>query len=447
MPIKIGLVSLGCSKNLVDSERMLYKMRKRGYELVTEPGLSDIAVVNTCGFIQSAKEEAIETIIELGKLKAEGTIKKIIITGCLSERYREEAAELFPEADAVVGIGNQEDIIDVIDHVLANERVVEFAPKEKHPLTGDRIISTLPFFAYLKIAEGCDNCCSYCAIPQIRGRFRSVPMEDVLKEANWLAENGVTELIVIAQDTTRYGEDLYGESRLPELLSELCKIDGFKWIRVLYCYPERITDKLLDVIANEPKIVKYMDIPIQHCNGEVLNDMNRPGDEAQLRALIEKIRERVPEIVLRTTLITGFPGETEKQFEELAEFVKDMEFDRLGCFPYSQEEGTVAGEMANQVDEEVRAHRADIIMEQQQIIHSRKNESYLEKTMEAVVEGFDKWAECYFGRTKGDAPDIDGKVFFAGEKGLEIGQYVNIRIIDTLDYDLIGEVIEDESAE
>ncbi len=447
MPVKIGLVSLGCSKNLVDSERMLFKMRKRGYELVTEPGLSDIAVVNTCGFIQSAKEEAIETIIELGKLKAEGTIRKIIVTGCLSERYREEAAELFPEADAVVGIGDQEDIIDVIDHVLANERVVKFAPKEKHPLTGDRIISTLPFFAYLKIAEGCDNCCSYCAIPQIRGRFRSVPMEDVLKEAGWLAENGVTELIVIAQDTTRYGEDLYGESRLPELLTELCKIDGLKWIRVLYCYPERITDKLLHVIASEPKIVKYMDIPIQHCDGEVLNDMNRPGDEAQLRALIEKIRAKVPGIVLRTTLITGFPGETEKQFESLAEFVKDMEFDRLGCFPYSQEENTIAGEMANQVEEDVRAHRADIIMEQQQIIHSRKNESYLDKTMEAVVEGFDKWAECYFGRTRGDAPDIDGKVFFAGENRLEIGQYVNIRITDTLDYDLIGEVIENESAE
>ncbi|MBQ7046413.1 MAG: 30S ribosomal protein S12 methylthiotransferase RimO [Oscillospiraceae bacterium] len=447
MPVKIGLVSLGCSKNLVDSERMLFKMRKGGYELVTEPGLSDIAVVNTCGFIQSAKEEAIETIIELGKLKAEGTIRKIIVTGCLSERYREEAAELFPEADAVVGIGDQEDIIDVIDHVLANERVVKFAPKEKHPLTGDRIISTLPFFAYLKIAEGCDNCCSYCAIPQIRGRFRSVPMEGVLKEAGWLAENGVTELIVIAQDTTRYGEDLYGESRLPELLTELCKIDGLKWIRVLYCYPERITDKLLHVIASEPKIVKYMDIPIQHCDGEVLNDMNRPGDEAQLRALIEKIRAKVPGIVLRTTLITGFPGETEKQFESLAEFVKDMEFDRLGCFPYSQEENTIAGEMANQVDEDVRAHRADIIMEQQQIIHSRQNESYLDKTMEAVVEGFDKWAECYFGRTRGDAPDIDGKVFFAGENRLEIGQYVNIRITDTLDYDLIGEVIENESAE
>lgn len=446
MPIKIGLVSLGCSKNLVDSERMLYKLRKHGYELVTEPGLSDIAVVNTCGFIQSAKEEAIETIIELGKLKNEGKIKKIIITGCLSERYKEEAAELFPEADAVVGIGSEEDIIDVIDRVLANERIVKFPPKEKLPVTGGRIISTLPFFAYLKIAEGCDNCCSYCAIPQIRGGFRSVPMEDILKEAQWLADNSVTELIVIAQDTTRYGEDLYGESKLPDLLEKLCGIDGLKWIRVLYCYPERITDKLLDVIASQPKIVKYMDIPIQHCDEKILRDMNRGGDENTLRTLIEKIRSRIPKIVLRTTLITGFPGETEKQFEGLAQFVRDMEFDRLGCFPYSQEEGTVAGEMENQIDEEIRAHRADIIMEQQQLIHSRKNEALIGKTLEAVVEGFDKWAECWFGRTAGDAPDIDGKVFFTAEEKLAIGQYVSINISDTLDYDLIGEVTKNESS-
>lgn len=447
MSIKIGLVSLGCSKNLVDSERMLYKMRKRGYKLVTEPGLSDIAVVNTCGFIQSAKEEAIETILELGKLKEEGTIKKIIITGCLTERYRQEAAELFPEADAVIGIGNQEDIIDVIDHVLANERIVSFDKKEKLPITGERIISTLPFFAYLKIAEGCDNCCSYCAIPKIRGRFRSVPMEDVIKEARWLSENGVTEIIVIAQDTTRYGEDLYGDSKLPELLEKLCSIEGLRWIRVLYCYPERITDKLLDVIAKQPKIVKYLDIPIQHCNGEILKNMNRCGDEAQLKALIAKIRDKVPEIVLRTTLITGFPGETENQFNELAEFVKSIEFDRLGCFPYSQEDGTVAGKMDNQVDNDIKAHRADIIMEQQQLINRKKNEEYMGKTLEAVVEGFDKWAECYFGRTKSDSPDIDGKVFFAGADKLRVGQYVNIRITDTLDYDLIGEVITDESAE
>ena len=446
MPIKIGMVSLGCSKNLVDSERMLYKFRKRGYELVTEPGLSDIAVVNTCGFIQSAKEEAIETILELVKLKEEGTIKKIIVTGCLSERYQQEMADEFPEIDAVVGIGDQKDIIDILDHVLANERVVHFDDKKNLPVTGERIISTLPFFAYLKIAEGCNNCCTYCAIPKIRGPYRSVPMEDVLEEAKWLAENSVTEIIVIAQDTTRYGEDLYGKSKLPELLEKLCGIDGLKWIRVLYCYPERITEELLEVIANQGKIVKYMDIPIQHCNGEIIKRMNRRGDRQFLTELMKKIRNKVPDIVIRTTLITGFPGETQEQFEELAEFVKDMRFDRLGCFAYSQEEGTAAAKFDGQLDEEIKTHRADIIMEQQQLISEEKNSEKMDGVFEAVVEGFDKWAECYFGRTAGDAPDIDGKIFFTSDEKLEIGKYVTVKITDTLDYDLIGEVMCNESS-
>ena len=433
MPIKVGMVSLGCSKNLVDSERMLYKLRERGYELVTEPGLADVAVVNTCGFIQSAKEEAIETIIELGKLKEDGTLKKIIITGCLTQRYQEEAAELFPEADAVIGISDNKDIIDILDHVLANERVVKFSPKLDAELTGERIISTLPFFAYLKVAEGCSNCCTYCAIPQIRGKFRSVPMEEVLKEAQWLAENGVTELIVIAQDTTRYGEDLYGEPKLPELLEKLSEIEGIKWIRTLYCYPERITDKLLETIADNGKLIKYLDIPIQHCNGEILSRMNRWGDKERLSHLMAHIRKKVPDIVLRTTLITGFPGETEEQFSELAEFVQEQKFERLGCFAYSQEEGTKAAEMENQLSEEVKNHRADIIMEQQMLISAANNEKLMGKRLTAVVEGFDKFAECYFGRTEKDAPDIDGKVFFTSENPLEIG--------DTLDYDLMGEVV------
>ena len=441
MPIKVGMVSLGCSKNLVDSERMLYKLRERGYELVTEPGLADVAVVNTCGFIQSAKEEAIETIIELGKLKEDGTLKKIIITGCLTQRYQEEAAELFPEADAVIGIGDNKDIIDILDHVLANERVVKFSPKLDAELTGERIISTLPFFAYLKVAEGCSNCCTYCAIPQIRGRFRSVPMEEVLKEAQWLAENGVTELIVIAQDTTRYGEDLYGEPKLPELLEKLSEIEGIKWIRTLYCYPERITDKLLETIADNGKLIKYLDIPIQHCNGEILSRMNRWGDKERLSQLMAHIRKKVPDIVLRTTLITGFPGETEEQFSELAEFVQEQRVERLGCFAYSQEEGTKAAEMENQLSEEVKNHRADIIMEQQMLISAANNEKLMGKRLTAVVEGFDKFAECYFGRTEKDAPDIDGKVFFTSENPLEIGDYVEIEISDTLDYDLMGEVV------
>ncbi len=447
MAIKVGMVSLGCSKNLVDSERMLHKLRAHGYELVTEFGLSDVAVVNTCGFIQSAKEEAIETVLEIAKLKAEGTVKKLIMTGCLTERYQKECAAEFPEADAVIGIGDNKDIVDILDRVLKNERVVQFAPKKEAELTGDRIISTLPFFSYLKISEGCSNCCTYCAIPMIRGGFRSVPMEDLLAEAQKLADYGVTELNVIAQDTTRYGEDLYGENRLPQLLTELCKIEKLRWIRVLYCYPERITDELLDVMAREEKIVKYIDMPIQHCNDEILKRMNRRSTKQQIVDVIAKMRAKMPDIVIRTTLITGFPGETEEQFNELAEFVQEMRFDRLGCFAYSQEDGTKAAAFPDQVDEDVRAHRADIIMEQQADISAAYNERQLDTVKTAVVEGFDKWAECWFGRTAADAPDIDGKVFFSSEKPLNIGDYVKIRIIDTLDYDLLGEVCDDESAE
>ena len=446
MSVKIGMVSLGCSKNLVDSERMLYKIRKRGYKLVNDAGLADIVVVNTCGFIQSAKEEAIETILEFCQLKSEGNIKKIIVTGCLAERYKEETAELFPEVDAVIGIGCNEDIIDVIDNVLADKRVIRFDEKEKLMLTGERIISTLPFFAYLKIAEGCSNSCSYCAIPSIRGRYRSVPMEEVLKEAKWLAENGVTEMNVIAQDSTRYGIDLYKAFKLPELLREICKIDGIKWVRVLYCYPERVTDELLEVIASEDKIVKYMDIPIQHCDKDILRLMNRSGSEEELRALFAKIRAKIPNITLRTTLITGFPKESGEQYVALAEFVKDMEFDRLGCFPYSEEEGTVAVEMDGQIDEETRQKRAEIIMDMQNIIAEKKNAEKLGKVVEAVVEGYDKFGECYFGRTAADAPDIDGKVFFTSDKKLSVGEYVNIEITETLDYDLIG-VVADELTE
>jgi ribosomal protein S12 methylthiotransferase len=446
MPIKVGMVSLGCSKNLVDSERMLAKLRQKGYKLVTEPGLADVAVVNTCGFIQSAKEEAIETILELGKLKKDGTLKKIIITGCLVERYKEEAAELFPEADAVVGIGNGKDIIDVLDHVLANERVVDFAPKLDMELTGDRIISTLPFFSYLKVAEGCSNCCTYCAIPMIRGKFRSVPMEDVLSEAKWMADNGVSEIVVIAQDSTRYGEDLYGESKLPELLRNLAKIEKLRWIRVLYCYPERITDELLDTIADEEKIVKYLEIPIQHCDEDILRRMNRWGSEKELEELFAKIRSRIPGVILRTTLITGFPGETQEQFNKLAEFIQRVRFDRLGCFAYSREEGTKSYDFPDQIDTETATHRADIIMEQQMLISAENNEKLMGSELLAVVEGFDKFGECYFGRTALDAPDIDGKVFFSSENPLNIGDYVTIRITDTLDYDLIGEVISNESA-
>lgn len=447
MPVKVGMVSLGCNKNQVDAERMLYKIREAGYQLVADAALSDIVIVNTCGFIESAKQEAIETILEFGKLKEEGRIKKIIVTGCLAERYKEEVGELIPEADAVVGIGCNDNILNVLDRVLANERPLTFGNKLDLPMEGGRVQTTLPFYSYLKIAEGCSNCCTYCAIPSIRGKFRSVPMETLIEEAKKLADRGVKELNIIAQDSTRYGEDLYGECRLPELLTELCKIEKLKWIRILYCYPERLTDKLLDVIAKEDKIVKYIDVPIQHCCEDILKKMNRPGNEQELRALIARIREKVPNVIIRTTLITGFPSETEEQFNALADFVKDVRFDRLGCFAYSQEEGTKAAEMPDQLDEETKQRRADVIMEQQQIIMAQNNEEMIGKTVEVVTEGFDRYGECYFGRSSADAPDIDGKIFFRSpERKLTSGSFVKVTITETLDYDLIGE-IENEFAE
>ena len=443
MSVRVGMVSLGCNKNQVDAERMLHKIKKAGYQLVGDAALADIAVINTCGFIQSAKQEAIDTILEFAELKKEGRIKKIVITGCLAERYREEVAELIPEADAVVGIGCNDDIVSVLERIEAGETVQTFGDKEKLPLTGERVQTTLSFYSYLKIAEGCDNCCSYCAIPSIRGRYRSVPMEQLVFEARRLVGNGVRELILVAQDTTRYGMDLYGECRLPKLLTELCKIDELKWIRLLYCYPERVTDELLDVMANEKKIVKYMDLPIQHCDGEILKKMNRSGDEQSLRALIGKIRNRIPGITLRTTLITGFPGETEEQFSRLAEFVQDMKFDRLGCFPFSPEEGTPAEKMDGQLDDDVKERRAEVIMEQQMLIAVKKNKELVGKTIEIIVEGFDRYGECYFGRSAADAPEIDGKIFFTSpNKKLVFGKFINVEITDMLDYDLIGEVAE-----
>lgn len=447
MAVRVGMVSLGCSKNQVDAERMLYKIQKAGYQLIEDAALADIAIINTCGFIESAKQEAIETIFEFVALKNEGRIKKIVVTGCLSERYREEVSELIPESDAVVGIGCNEDIVSVLEKIMEGKRVEAFDDKEKLSLTGGRVLTTLSFTSYLKIAEGCDNRCSYCAIPDIRGKFRSVPMENLLDEARKLVAEGVRELNVIAQDTTRYGIDLYGKYMLPELLTELCKIEELKWIRILYCYPERITDELLDVMAKEEKIVKYIDLPIQHCDDAILKAMHRQGTEASLRDVIKKIRDRVEGVVIRTTLITGFPGETEEQFNRLAEFVNEMEFDRLGCFPYSEEEGTPAAEMDCQVDEEVREHRAEIIMEQQSVIAEKKNNALIGKTLEVVTEGFDRYGECWFGRSAADAPEIDGKIFFtAPDKKPFPGCFVKVRIDDVLDYDLIGEIVY-ESAE
>ncbi|HNX64030.1 MAG TPA: 30S ribosomal protein S12 methylthiotransferase RimO [Oscillospiraceae bacterium] len=442
MNIKVGMVSLGCSKNQVDAERMLYKIKEAGYKLSEDPALSDVVIVNTCGFIESAKQEAIDTILEFCQLKKEGRIKKVIISGCLAERYKEEVSEQIPEADAVIGIGCNDDICGIIDRALSGETISEFKNNESLSLDGGRIISTLPFFAYLKVAEGCDNRCTYCAIPLIRGKYRSKPMEKVVEEATWLADNGVREINVIAQDTTRYGEDIYGKLMLPELLTELCKIEKLKWIRILYCYPERVTDELLDVMAREEKIVKYMDLPLQHINNDILKKMNRRGTSEKIKEVIKKIKKKIPSITLRTTFITGFPGETKEQFTELCEFIKETRFDRLGCFPYSQEDGTPAASMDGQIDEDIKQHRADNIMEMQSIIAEQNNQRMIGKTVEAVTEGFDRYAECFFGRTSADAPDIDGKIFFTSENKLSLGQFVKVKIDDVMEYDLIGSVIE-----
>lgn len=446
MAVTVGMVSLGCPKNLVDAEQILYNLREEGYEIKADAALCDVVLINTCGFIELAKQESIDTILEFCTLKNEGRIKSVIITGCLAERYKEEILKEIPEASAVVGIGCNKEIAKVIKKTLEGQQVESFGAKSDLDINGRRIISTTPYCAYLKIAEGCDNCCTYCAIPSIRGRFRSRTKESIIDEAKWLAKNGIKEVILVAQDSTRYGEDLYGKAELPALLRELSKIDGFKWIRVLYCYPERITDELIDVIASEEKVVKYIDLPIQHCNGEILKRMNRSGDVNTLDALIKKLRSRIPGLILRTTLITGFPGETEEQFNELAQFVADVKFDRLGCFAYSAEEGTPAAEYKDQVDLKVREHRAQIIMDEQMRITDIKNEKLIGLDVDVVVEGFDRYAECYFGRSYMDAPEIDGKIFFTSDNKLSIGQFVKINVDNTLDYDLIGAVI-NESAE
>lgn len=443
MAIRVGMVSLGCPKNQADAEHMAYNLREEGYELIADAGLADVVVINTCGFIESAKQEAIDTILEFCTLKNEGRIKAVIVTGCLAERYREEISKEIPEVDAVIGIGSNELLGTVIKKVLAGEGVINtFGDKYSLIIGGKRLVST-ETFAYLKIAEGCDNCCTYCAIPSIRGRFRSRKLESVIDEAKWLAKVGFKEIILIAQDTTRYGEDLYGKPMLATLMREIAKIDGIKWIRTLYAYPERITDELIDVLATEPKCVKYLDIPIQHCDGEVLRMMNRQGDEKSLRELIGKLRARVPDIIIRTTLIAGFPGETPEQFERLCEFVKDIKFDRLGCFAYSAEEGTPAASFDNQVDEEEKTRRADIIMETQMLINDEICEKQIGKTLEVVTEGFDRYAECWFGRSVGEVPEIDGKIFFTSDSPRAIGEYVNVYIDSVMDYDLVGYVVEE----
>ena len=439
---KVAIVSLGCAKNQVDAEMLLYTLKQHGYTLINKAEEADAVIVNTCGFIDAAKQESINEIIELGGLKREGKIRAIIVTGCLAERYQDEITQQLYEIDAAVGIGANTQIADIVDKVLRGESEVEVFPdKLLLPLEGGRILSTQPYTAYLKIAEGCDNKCTFCAIPMIRGKFRSRKIESLVEEARTLAADGVHELNIIAQDTTRYGEDLYGKPSLDKLLTELCKIDGLHWIRILYCYPDSITNSLIDVIAREDKIVKYIDLPLQHCNSEILKRMHRRGNRESLTALLKKLRDRIPNVVLRSTFITGFPGETREQFEELAEFAEEIRFERLGCFAYSQEENTPAAKMPGQLDEETKRERADIIMERQQMIMAEYCESLIGTEIEVLVEGYDRLVECWHGRSYADSPEVDGCVFFTcGEKNPSPGDFITVTVTGCMGCDPIGEM-------
>lgn len=441
MNYKIGMISLGCPKNQVDAEHMLALMDAEGWEIVDYVDGCDAVIVNTCGFIDDAKKEAIENILDMVELKKEGVISKIIVTGCLAQRYKDEIVKEIPEVDAVIGIGANGDIIKTVEEVMSGVDTIEnYPPQCDLPLEGQRILTTPHYWAYLKIGEGCSNRCTYCTIPSIRGNMRSRSIENVIDEAKQLAESGVKELILIAQDTTSYGLDLYGELKLPELLNELCKIDSIEWIRLLYCYPDRITDELIETMKNQEKVVNYIDLPLQHADDKILKAMNRRGDQALIRNVISKLRTEIPDVVIRTTFIVGFPGEGEEEFETLAEFVNEIEFDRLGVFTFSPQEGTPAFDMEDQVDEDIKTRRGEVIMQDQYSIMEEKNNEKIGKTYRVVVEDYDGYSDSYTGRTYMDAPEIDGLVKFTSHKDLDIGDFVDVEIFDVEDYDLIGEV-------
>ena len=441
MSYQIGLISLGCPKNQVDAERMLALMDEAGHTIVDYVDGCDVVIINTCGFIDDAKKEAIENILDTVELKKEGIVKKIIVTGCLAQRHKEEIAKEIPEVDAVIGIGANGDILKVIDDVMSGEDLIEsFPPQSELPLDGQRILTTPEHWAYLKIADGCSNRCTYCTIPSIRGDMRSRKMESILEEAKQLAEVGVKELVVIAQDTTGYGLDIYGELRLPELLNKLCEVDGIEWIRLLYCYPDRITDELIETIRDQEKIVNYIDLPLQHASDKILKAMNRRGTNEDIRNTIEKLRTEIPDVVIRTTFIVGFPGEDDEAFEELAEFVNEIEFDRLGCFSFSPQEGTPAYDMDGQIEEDVKLNRGDVIMQDQFTIMEEKNNEKIGNTYKTIVEEYDSYSDSYIGRTHMDAPEIDSVVKFTSSKDLEIGDFADVTIFDYDEYDLLGEV-------
>ena len=439
--MKLLFISLGCDKNLVDSEMMMGLLHDRGYEFTDNEEEADIIVINTCGFINDAKEESINTILEMAKYK-ENNLKALIVAGCLVERYKNEILQELPEIDAIVGTTAFDKICDVVDDVLADKKHNELESINKMCRPDvKRIITTGGYYSYLKIAEGCDKHCTYCSIPMIRGAYRSVPMDELVKEAEYLADNGVKELIIVAQEITVYGKDLYGEKKLPELLHRLCKIPGIQWIRLLYCYPEEITDELIETIRTEKKICHYIDMPIQHASDKILKAMGRRTNNAELRNIISKLRKEIPDICLRTTLITGFPGETEEDHQILLDFIDEMEFDRLGVFTYSPEEDTKAASLDNQVDEEVKLCRKDEIMELPQEISMDKSERLVGKEIEVIIEGKASDEDVYVGRSYMDAPSVDGYVFINSEEELMSGDFAKVRIVKAMEYDLIGDLI------
>ena len=440
--MKILFISLGCDKNLVDTEVMLGMLASRGYEMTNDEQEADIIVSNTCCFIHDAKEESIQNILEMAEYKKNGSAKALIVTGCMAERYRQEILDEIPEVDEILGTTAYDRILDAVDAALAGQHEVMTADLDALPLPETkRLVTTGGHFAYLKIAEGCDKHCTYCIIPKIRGNFRSVPMERLLKEAQDLAEQGVKELILVAQETTLYGKDLYGEKSLPKLLRELCKISGIRWIRILYCYPEEITDELIQVMKEEPKICHYLDLPIQHANDTILKRMGRRTSKQELIDIVQKLRKEIPDICLRTTLITGFPGETQEQHEEVMEFIDTLEFDRLGAFTYSPEEDTPAATFEDQIDEEVKEDRQADIMELQQEIAFDKAEDMIGREVLVMIEGKVADENAYVGRTYRDAPNVDGLIFINTDVELISGDFAKVKVTGALDYDLIGELI------
>ena len=440
----IGFISLGCAKNQVDCERMMYRVQEAGHTVKSDIVGSDVVVINTCGFIDSAKSEAIDYILQTAALKAEGLVGKILVTGCLSQRYQQDILKEMPEVDGILGTGSYTEIVPAIEKLLSQGNVSEFGSIDAPEQETGRIVTTPEHYAFIKIAEGCDNRCSYCIIPYLRGKYRSRQMDDVLYEARTLAAAGVKELIVVAQDTSRYGTDLPGHKRLlPELLRRLCEIDGFHWIRVHYVYPDEIDDELIQVLAEEPKIVKYLDIPIQHCNDKVLKLMNRRGDKQLLLTLFEKLRKAIPNLVIRTSLIAGLPGEGEEEFTELCEFLRQQRLERVGAFVFSPEEGTPAADM-ERVDTDVAQQRAEMLEMIQSGIMDDYNASMQGKTLEVLVDGYDEDQEQFYGRTYADSPDIDGKVWLASEEPLREGDFVMVTIDGCVDGDLTGYVVEEK---